>query len=50
VIKIKMEKIEIEEKQNLFLVGQSYGVVHFDLRPNKSVPRQDNVHWSRTGA
>ena len=44
------KKIEIEEKKNLFLIGQSYGVVHFDLRPNKSEPRQDDVHWSRTGA
>jgi murein DD-endopeptidase MepM/ murein hydrolase activator NlpD len=51
VIKNKdRKKIEVEEKKNLFLVGQSYGVVHFDLRPNKSVPRQDDVHWSRTGA
>jgi hypothetical protein len=44
------KKVEIEEKKNLFLIGQSYGITHFDLRPNKSNNKQDDVHWSRTGA
>ncbi len=44
------DKQKIETKDDLFEVGKSYGVTHFDLRPNKSKPETDNVHWSRTGA
>ena len=40
----------IETKEDLFDVGQSYGVIHFDKRPNQSKKQKDDVHWSRTGA
>ena len=40
----------ISAKSDLFRVGQTYGIVHFDLRPNKNGSKKDDVHWSRTGA
>ncbi len=40
----------ISEKGDLFRIAQTYGIVHFDLRPNQSIPKMDDVHWSRTGA
>jgi len=51
VVKNKIgDKQKIETKDDLFDVGNSYGIVHFDLRPNKSKKQKDDVHWSRTGA
>ncbi len=38
----------INTKEQLFLVGKSYGVFHWDLRPNKNA-KVDDVHWSITG-
>jgi LysM repeat protein len=40
--------IEIKERQDLFAVGKSYGITHWDLRPNKNAIK-DDVHWSREG-
>ena len=39
---------EIKKKEDLFSVGKSYGVTHWDLRPNKNAIK-DDVHWSKKG-
>ncbi|PUE62060.1 hypothetical protein B9Z36_01755 [Limnohabitans sp. Rim8] len=44
------EERKISNKGHLFDIGESYGVVHFDRRPNQVKKSQDDVHWSRTGA
>ncbi len=38
----------IKTKVQLFGIGQTYGVIHWDLRPNKNA-KVDDIHWSITG-
>ena len=40
--------VEIKNQKDLFSVGVSYDITHWDLRPNKNAIK-DDVHWSRKG-